>query len=268
MNFVKMHGAGNDYIFVDCFEKKIEDMERLSIQMSDRHFGVGGDGVVYLYPSDVSDVKMRMFNADGSEGAMCGNALRCIAKLMCDKLCKNDISVETNSGIKSVSYLGNGLFTVDMGAPIFGNVNQPISVSGVQLSYSYVSMGNPHCVIFSDDVDCMDMSIGREIEKHFPGGINVEFVQCVENGLKVRVHERGSGETLSCGTGACAAVAVSALTGKCSKNSDINVFLRGGCLRINYNKTIFLTGNAVKVYEGDYNDKVYFCDRWSCKRTR
>lgn len=264
MFFVKMHGAGNDYIYVDCFDTNVEDMKELSVRMSDRHFGVGGDGVVYLYPSDVADVKMRMFNADGSEGAMCGNAVRCIAKLMSDRLGKEKIAVETASGIKTVIKAESDLFTVNMGLPVFGDINKPICVSGRELIYSYVSMGNPHCVIFVDDVDAMDIGLGRDIEKLFTGGINVEFVEGEGSFLKVRVWERGSGETLSCGTGACAAVAASVKTGRCNKNTDVSVLLKGGRLTVNYNETINLTGNAVKVYEGDYYDKVHFCNRRSC----
>ncbi|MCH5164217.1 MAG: diaminopimelate epimerase [Clostridiales bacterium] len=269
MNFVKMHGAGNDYIFVDCLHQTIDDMSALAVEMSDRHFGVGSDGVVYLYPSMVADIKMRMFNADGSEGAMCGNAVRCIGRFLSEKSDKREFTVETNSGLKTVTHIDSDIYSVDMGKPEIDEV-RTIFVCGQSLKFTYVSMGNPHCVIFVDDVDSVDMRIGEEIEHHsyFPDGINVEFVEGKNENLKIRVWERGSGETLSCGTGACAAVAASVKCGICPIDTDITVSLRGGNLKVKYSRSLYLTGNAVKVYEGDYYDKVHFCDRRSCQRPR
>ncbi|MBR2968160.1 MAG: diaminopimelate epimerase [Clostridia bacterium] len=271
MYFYKLQGAGNDYIFVDCFDNSIDDKSKLAIKMSDRHFGIGGDGVIFLYPSFTADVRMRMFNSDGSEGAMCGNAVRCIGRLFYDNYAKANVTVETNSGIKTVSYdEEKDLFTVNMGKPTFSDeINKPIFVSGKQYNYTFVNMGNPHCVIFVSDVKRIKRATMEAIQSHsfFPGGINVEFVQIAEDGLNVRVCERGSGETLSCGTGACAAVAASVKCGLLQPKSEVKVSLLGGDLIVKYSENIYLTGNAEKVYEGDYYDKVHFCNRWSCKRT-
>ncbi len=269
MKFVKLHGAGNDYIFVNCFDDVVSDMSGLAVRMSDRHFGVGGDGVVYLYPSFVADVRMRMFNADGSEGAMCGNALRCIGRIFSEKNVENT-AVETNVGVRYVRHNKDDTFTADMGKPIIGEVLKPIFVCGKQFDYTYVSMGNPHCVIFCDNINMTDSDIGIALNTHsyFPDGVNVEFVEGTGRNIKVRVFERGSGETLSCGTGACASVAASVACGRCEKDTEITVSLRGGDLKVNYSDNIFLIGNAVKVYEGDYYDQIHFCDRWSSQRTR
>lgn len=269
MKFVKMHGVGNDYIFVDCFDISVDNMSELAVKMSDRHFGVGGDGVVFLYPSFVADVSMRMFNSDGSEGATCGNALRCIGRLYLEKY--EVLTVETKAGIKYVRHNKDDTFTVDMGKPEFSSeISKPIFVCGKQFDYTYVSMGNPHCVIFTDNTGAIESYIGDALSSHsyFPDGINVEFVEGTGDKIKARVFERGSGETLSCGTGACAAVAASVLNGRCDKGKDIIVSLRGGDLCVNYSGNIYLTGNAVKVYEGEYYDQVHFCNRRSCQRTR
>lgn len=270
MKFVKMHGAGNDYIFVDCFDISIDNMSEIAVKMSDRHFGIGGDGVIFLYPSFVADVSMRMFNSDGSEGAMCGNALRCIGRLFSDKNYEN-LTVETKAGVKYVRHNKDDTFTVDMGKPEFSyGISKPIFVCGKLFDYTYVSMGNPHCVIFAENIDTIEDGIGIALSTHsyFPDGINVEFCEGKGSKLRVRVFERGSGETLSCGTGACAAVAASVMTGRCEKEKDITVSLRGGDLCVNYSSNIYLTGNAVKVYEGEYYDQVHFCDGRSCQRTR
>ena len=220
--------------------------------MSDRHYGVGGDGVVYLYPSQVADVAMRMFNLDGSEGAMCGNAVRCIGRLLNEKTGKTSFTVETKAGIRSVWKDGD-LFTVDMGIPLLED--RTLYALGRKIDYTFVDMGNPHCVLFME----ADLQIVEALERHpvFPDGINIEFVTVVSDGLNVRVWERGSGETLSCGTGACAAAAAAECKGFVS--SPIKVGLKGGILTVNYNGNIFLTGDAVKIYEGDYYDKIYFC---------
>lgn len=270
MHFEKLHGAGNDYIFVDCLDNGIDDMSTLAQKMSDRHFGVGGDGVVFLYPSSVADVRMRMFNADGSEGAMCGNALRCIGRILSGRNTKNKYTVETNSGIRTV-LVGNiaDTFTVDMGKPqLLSRLNAPME--GANLRFTHVSVGNPHCVILVDDVYGVDMAVAESLQSYsiFTGGVNVEFVQRTDDALRVRVYERGSGETLSCGTGACAAVAVCVKMGLVPRWEDVRVELLGGALVVNYSENIYLTGKAEKVYEGDYYDKVHFCDRWCSKRTR
>lgn len=272
MHFYKLHGAGNDYVFVDCFEKVVNDKPSLAKRMSDRHYGIGGDGTVFLYPSFTADVRMEMYNSDGSEGAMCGNAVRCIGRLYYELYRKSDVLIETNSGIKRCSYnQRSDSFTVDMGTPIFSDeVCKPLFASGKQYEYTYVSIGNPHCVIFTDNVDEVKTSDMEAIQNHsfFLGGVNVEFAQKTEKGFKVRVFERGSGETLSCGTGACATVAASVKCNKAKENSEVIVSLRGGDLRVKYSDVIYLTGKAEIVYEGDYYDKVHFCDGWCSKRTR
>ncbi|MBE5730634.1 MAG: diaminopimelate epimerase [Clostridiales bacterium] len=269
MHFEKLHGAGNDYIFVDCLDNEVQDMSALAKRMSDRHFGVGGDGVVFLYPSEVADVKMRMFNADGSEGAMCGNALRCIGRILSGRSTKNEYTVETNSGIRTV-LVGKSAdtFTVDMGKPqLLSRINAPMD--GFNLRFTHVSVGNPHCVILVDDVLNADMTVAAQLQTYsiFTGGVNVEFVQRTGDGLRVRVYERGSGETLSCGTGACAAVVACVKMGLLPRGECVSVHLLGGVLTVNYSENIYLTGKAEKVYEGDYYDKVHFCDRWCSKRT-
>ncbi len=187
---------------------------------------------------------------------MCGNAVRCIAHLLYQKKGGSGFSVETNAGIRNVIRTGDGLYTVDMGKPLIQK--RSLFVLGRQLDYIYVNVGNPHCVIFGE----ADMLLAEAIEHHsfYPDGINVEFVSPIGNGLSVRVWERGSGETLSCGTGACAAVAASVYTGRVNKE-PVSVYLRGGILTVEYIENIFLTGDAVKIYEGDYHDKVHFCDR-------
>lgn len=266
MKFIKMHGAGNDYIFIDCFNISIGNLAELTEKMSDRHFGVGSDGAVYLYPSFVADVRMRMFNADGSEGAICGNALRCIGRIFFETKKIENLTVETNVGVKNVRHNRDDTFTVDMGKPEFTDeISKPIFVCGKQFEYTYVSMGNPHCVIFTDNIDLVSENIGYALSGHsyFPDGINVEFVEVKNSNLKVRVFERGSGETLSCGSGACAAVAASVICGKSKANVDTTVLLKGGVLKVNYNGNIYLTGNAVKVYEGEYYDQIHFCNRRS-----
>ncbi len=264
MKFIKMQGAGNDYIFVDCLDKSIDNLSELTKEMSDRHYGIGGDGVVYLYPSFVADVRMRMFNADGSEGDMCGNAVRCIARLLYEKSGKSEFTVETNAGIRNVERTDDGLFTVDMGKPVAEK--RSLFAQGKQLDYIFVDIGNPHCVIF----DRADMALAEAIEHHsfYPNGINVEFVEPKgDNSLLVRVWERGSGETLSCGTGACASAVAAVYESKADRARPITVSLRGGTLTVNFiNEKIFLIGDAVKIYEGVYHDKIHFCDRRRSQR--
>jgi diaminopimelate epimerase len=276
MKFTKMHGAGNDYIYINCLEEDIENPEELSNRLSDRHFSVGGDGIVLICPSDVADVKMRMFNADGSEGKMCGNAIRCVAKYIYDRgiATKEIIEVETLSGIKQILVSveegkvkqakvdmgkATGLFddeiTIPEGRGSF-LTNFPLLMGGTTWEITTVSMGNPHCVIFLPEVAGLDLSkIGPAFEKHpcFPQQINTEFVRVISpETLEMRVWERGSGETLACGTGACAAVVAAILNGYSEENTDVTVRLLGGELTIRVtDETVYMTGNAVEVFSGE-----------------
>ena len=269
--FVKMQGAGNDYIYFDCFGGEPEDIPALAVRLSDRHKGIGGDGLVLICRSDVADAKMRMFNADGSEGNMCGNAIRCVGKYLYDEnVCrKEELSVETKSGIKYLRlYIENGKVKrvrVDMGKADFDPkslpvllegeaVDRPVKIAGGLHRITCVSMGNPHCVLF-EDPDGADLErIGPLFENAplFPERVNTEFVKVIgKNALKMRVWERGSGETMACGTGACAAAAAACACGKCDAAQDILVKLRGGDLVIHVGETVFMTGEAEKVFSGE-----------------
>ena len=275
--FTKMEGCGNDYIYFNCFNQRIDNPEGISIRFADRHFGIGGDGVVLICPSNVADVKMRMFNLDGSEGRMCGNATRCVAKYIVDNkmVDKDTVTVETLSGIRTaVVEKVNGevsTVTVDMGKAelnpslipvkmsLRNVIGVPTQVAGGRYRITCVSMGNPHCVVFNDDFDdVLDninlAEIGPKFENDplFPERTNTEFVKVVgRNTLKMRVWERGSGETFACGTGACAAVVAAVENGYCPKNEDITVKLRGGDLVIRYtDDAVYLSGDANKIYEG------------------
>lgn len=273
LNFTKMHGCGNDYIYFNCFEQNIDNPEELSVRLSDRHFGIGGDGIILICPSDVADARMRMFNADGSEGKMCGNGTRCIGKFMYDNgmVRKPEMTLETLSGIKLLKFqIEDGKVanvTVDMGAAILNPaeiptrfegeqaVSVPLEANGETYSVTCVSMGNPHCVLFVDEVDSLDLEkIGPAFENHpmFPERTNTEFVRVIDDHtLQMRVWERGSGETWACGTGACAVAVAAVLNGICKKNEDILIHLRGGDLTIRYtDEAVFLTGSATKVFEG------------------
>lgn len=263
MKFTKMHGIGNDYIYFDCTKDVIDNPEELSIKLSDRHFGVGGDGIVLIMSSDKADFRMRMFNADGSEGAMCGNATRCIGKYVYEKglTDKTNITLETKSGIKYLKLnVNNGKVesvAVDMGAPKIGAVKATLAANDTQYVYTFVDVGNPHCVIFTDtDVETLPLEkIGPAIENHelFPDRANVEFVNVIDkNNLRMRVWERGSGETWACGTGACAVTTAATVNGFADRNTDVNVRLNGGTLTINYtDSTIIMTGPAAFVFEGE-----------------
>lgn len=276
MIFTKMHGAGNDYVYVNCFEEDIENIEQTAKQVSDRHFGIGSDGLVLILPSLVADFKMDMYNADGSQGKMCGNAIRCVAKYVYDNKMtdKKDIAIETLSGIKNIKvYTENDKVTtatVNMGEPILRAkdipttfddemvIDKTINVAGVDVEVTCVSMGNPHCVIFAPNVsDLMLDRIGPDFENFeaFPDRINTEFVELIgENTIKMRVWERGSGETLACGTGACASVVASILCGHCKKDTDIKVILLGGELVIKWDSKsgdVFMTGPATTVFTGE-----------------
>ena len=280
-NFTKMHGCGNDYIYFDCFQHDINNPEALSVRLSDRHYGIGGDGVILVCPSDVADGKMRMFNLDGSEGKMCGNGIRCVGKFLYDHglvdPAKEKITVETLSGIKTLWPIYNDrkvcAMKVDMGKaeltpaliPVDASklpdpkadriVNAPYTVDGVEYHVTCVYMGNPHCVVFKNDVETMDIEkIGPAFETSelFPERVNTEFIRVLDDHtLKMRVWERGSGETWACGTGACAAAVAAVENGYCKKDTDITVKLIGGDLVIRYtDDTVYMTGNAVTVYEG------------------
>lgn len=275
IEFTKMHGTGNDYIYINCFKQKISDPSDLAKKMSPRRFSVGADGVILICPSSVADAKMRMFNSDGSEGKMCGNGIRCVGKYLYDNgmVNKKTITVETLSGIKTLEVTDkNGkaeLLLVNMGKPrlspaeipvIYNGekmVNAPVSVGGKEYRITAVSTGNPHAVVFCEsDPAALDLErIGPEFENNrvFPERVNTEFIQVLSpTHLKMRVWERGSGETLACGTGACASVVAAVLCGHCRRDSEITVSLRGGDLFITYRAdgNIYMRGAAVKVYDG------------------
>lgn len=274
MEFTKMHGVGNDYIYFNCMEKELENPEKLSEKLSDRHFGVGGDGIVMILPSKTADFKMRMFNADGSEGKMCGNASRCIGKYVYEKglTDKKIITLETLGGIKelNLTVLDNKVtvIEVNMGKAIIKAedvpvnfhkdfvVNERIIVDNIEYGITCVSMGNPHCVVYMDSINELELEkLGPKFENlpMFPERINTEFLEVIdEKTLKMRVWERGSGETYGCGTGACAAVVASVLNKYCKANEEITVKLLGGDLKIKYlsNGLVYMTGPAEFVFEG------------------
>lgn len=269
-----MHGTGNDYIYINCFEEKIDDPSSLSIQLSDRHFGIGSDGLIMICPSDVADFKMQMFNADGSEGKMCGNGSRCVAKYVYDRQLtdKTKITLETKSGIKTLNMtVENGIVKkvrVDMGEPVIlaadipvisetpEFINHPVTTEDKTYMMTCISMGNPHAVTFVNDVSQLQLFlIGPPLENHaiFPERANIEFVERVDDKtLKMRVWERGSGETLACGTGACAALVAAVLNGKCRHRAKL--ILLGGVLDIEWNEVnnhVYLTGPAEFVFDGE-----------------
>lgn len=273
LSFTKMQGCGNSYLYFNCFEQSIKNPADLAIRLSEVHFGVGSDGIILICPSEVADAKMRMFNADGSEGKMCGNGIRCVGKYLYDYGMVGDrteITVETLSGIKHLTlYPENGKVVqvrVDMGAAILTPSEIPcvlpqqagtdLTVGGFTYAATAVGMGNPHCVLFQEeDVDGLDLEkIGPDFEHHpaFPERVNTEFINVLgDHELKMRVWERGSGETWACGTGTCAAAVAAVLNGHCPKNEDILVHLRGGDLTICYtDETVWMTGPAVTVCEG------------------
>jgi len=286
LKFTKMQGCGNDYIYIDCLSSEIEMSEALIIKLCDRNFGIGGDGVVLILPSQIADAKMSMFNLDGSEGRMCGNAIRCVAKYLYDNkyVQSAHMRIETLSGVKTLEILshletkatqhalvGNASYVkVDMGKAILSPadipvnlhsdtndaiVARPVEIGGKAYHITCISMGNPHAVIFCDNVEKFAVSeIGPLFENSelFPDRVNTEFTQVVgRTHLKMRVWERGSGETLACGTGACAAVVAAVLNGYCDKGEDIKVSLKGGELSINYSdNAVTMSGDCVKVFSG------------------
>ena len=276
MKFTKMHGIGNDYIYINGFQENVPDPSALAIRLSDRHRSVGGDGIVLILPSECADFRMRMFNADGSEGKMCGNASRCIGKYVYEKglTTKNVITLETMSGIKTLrlDVDVNGTVqsvTVDMGhadfvadhVPVIFNedevVDRKLNVAGQEWEITCLSVGNPHCVLFVEETESLDLPvIGPQFENApiFPERINTEFVQYIDpTTLKMRVWERGSGETMACGTGACAAVAAAVRTGRCAVNVPVTVHLLGGDLWITVHDDglIQMNGEAAFAFEGE-----------------
>ncbi len=276
VKFTKMHGIGNDYVYINCFEQQVENPNELAIKMSPRRFSVGADGVILICPSSVADAKMRMFNLDGSEGKMCGNGIRCVGKFIYDNgiAHKETVTVETLSGIKTLYITDKDGFadtiTVDMGKAEFEPSNIPaladcdriidtaITVNGDSYNITAVSMGNPHAVVFCDEIDNLKLEkIGPKFEHHemFPEQVNTEFIKVIDdNTLQMRVWERGSGETFACGTGACAAAVAAVVNGYCKADVEITVHLVGGDLFITYKSdgTVLMRGGATKVYDGIY----------------
>lgn len=280
MKFTKMHGCGNDYVYINLFEEKVDNPEKLSKAVSDRHFGVGSDGLILIGPSDKADFRMRIYNADGSEAEMCGNGIRCVAKYVYDhKLTdQTEISVETGAGIKYLKLTAEqgkvSQVRVDMGEPILkpdlipvqaeGDkvVDEPVTVAGKEWRMTCVSMGNPHAVVFVDDVSSFPLeTYGPEFENHsrFPKRINTEFVQVISrNEASMRVWERGSAETWACGTGTCASVMACILNNR--TDNEVLVHLRGGDLTITYepeSNHIFMTGPATEVFSGELDTSVF-----------
>ena len=274
MKFTKMHGTGNDYIYVNGFEEKLENPSEAAVKLSDRRFGIGSDGLILILPSDVADCRMEMFNADGSIGKMCGNGIRCVAKYVYDRgLVKKDVlRVETRSGVKTLQLrVEDGKVAsvrVNMGQPELDPEKIPVlfskdrmvdeevyTPSGNVWRVTCVSMGNPHAVIFVDDVEGLNLpAIGPEMEKHamFPERAHIEFAQVTgPHEVQMRVWERGSGETLACGTGACACAVASVLTGKADR--DVTVHLRGGDLHVFWDPDtddVYMEGPAAFVFDG------------------
>ncbi len=273
MNFTKMHGIGNDYIYINGFSEEVKNPEELAIVMSDRHTGIGGDGIVLILPSKIADFRMRMFNADGSEAEMCGNAIRCVGKYVYDKHLtdKKVLTIETLAGIKVLDMMIENdivkMVTVDMGEPIFKPElipvvaeEEPVLKLNIQaddksLDFTCVSMGNPHAITFVDNTGDFEVEkYGRLVEVHplFPKKINVEFAHVInKEEIDMRVWERGSGETLACGTGACAtlvACALNELTGR-----EATIHLLGGDLHVRWDEEtnhVFMTGPATVVFKG------------------
>ncbi|GAB5404280.1 MAG: diaminopimelate epimerase [Aureliella sp.] len=280
MKFTKMHGAGNDYVYIDCFQETLpEPASSLAVKVADRRFGVGGDGLILIEPSDVADARMRMFNADGSEAEMCGNGIRCVAKFVYDHgiAQKDDLAIETGNGVLQLALQTKATekgkrvsqVTVDMGKPILQPaeipttistdrvVNQEVEFGGTTLRVTTVSMGNPHCVIFVPEAtDELVLGLGPKIEtdSRFPARTNVEFVEVISPGeLRQRTWERGSGETWACGTGASAVCVAGVLTGNCDR--EVLIHLLGGDLNLRWDadsEHVFMTGGATEVFSGQW----------------
>ena len=275
MKFTKMEGLGNDYVYIDCTqmnEEQITETSKMAIKISDRHFGVGSDGLILICKSEIADFKMRMFNSDGTEAEMCGNGIRCVGKFVYDKglTKKENITVETLAGIKKLKFnIENKkvkTVIVDMGKPILEAnlipvkaekspvINLKIKALDTEFKFTCVSMGNPHAVTIVDDVDNFEIEkYGPILEKdeHFPKKANIEFIQIIdEKNIKMRVWERGAGETLACGTGACAVCVACTLNKLVKEKEFINIHLLGGTLKIKWDETVYMEGPANIVYEG------------------
>lgn len=276
MKITKMHGIGNDYIYVNCFEEEVKNPSQAAKDLSDRHFWVGSDGLVLIKPSDIADFEMDMYNSDGSQAEMCGNAIRCVGKYVYDNKMtdKKNITVSTKAGIKVLELFTKGDevtgVRVDMGEPILkpslipcdfdGDtaVDRPIEVLGKEYRVTCVSMGNPHAIVYMKDIDSLEIEkIGPHFENHpiFPRRTNTEFLEILDrNTIKMRVWERGAGETWACGTGACASLAASVLNGLTERSAQLR--LRGGNLEIEWDEKtnhIFMTGSAKKVFDTEVN---------------
>lgn len=277
MRFTKMHGAGNDYVYVNAFEESLPaDIAGLAQRVADRHFGIGGDGLILICPSERADARMRMFNADGSEAEMCGNGVRCVAKYVYDHgiAQKDELQIETGNGVLTLQVLTeNGRaerIRVNMGTPILKAADipttlpgepplrAPLTVEGQTLEVTCVSMGNPHCITFVDEVnDDWVHRVGPLVERHvaFPNRVNAEFIQVVSpTEMIMRVWERGSGETLACGTGACAAAVAGVLNGLVERK--VTCHLLGGDLELEWAESgeVYMTGPAVEVFHGEWNE--------------
>lgn len=276
MKFTKMQGIGNDYVYVNCFQEHIDDPAALAVRISDRHFGVGSDGLILICPSEIADFQMVMYNSDGSRAQMCGNGIRCVGKYVHDKglTGKTTVTVETLAGVKTLKlHLGEdgtvASVTVDMGAPILrprdipalgegdSFVNRPLTVDGREWLVTAVSMGNPHAIVYVEDTRHLDLpAMGPGFEHHpaFPERTNTEFLQVIDrHTIQMRVWERGAGETLACGTGACASLVASVLTGKTDREATLQ--LLGGDLFIRWDQKtdhVFMTGPAEFVFDGEY----------------
>lgn len=289
MKFTKMHGCGNDYVYVDCTKKELDNPEQVAIKVSDRHFGIGSDGLILIKSSDRADFFMDMYNADGSRGKMCGNGIRCVGKYVYDfgLTDKTEVKIDTLSGIKTLKLnVENGVVStvvVDMGEPIFNAdeipvdvttfnnqtlnksdiiISQPLAVNGFEYDITCVSMGNPHAVVYLDnDIDIKKFEIekiGPGFEKHeaFPESVNTEFIQVVDkDNLNMRVWERGSGETFACGTGACASLVATVLNKMCNETATLH--LLGGDLKITWDREsnrVLMEGPAETVFTGEISD--------------
>lgn len=275
MKFTKMEGLGNDYVYVNCFQEQVDNPQELAIRVSDRHFGIGSDGLILIKPSEIADFTMDMYNADGTRSEMCGNGIRCVGKYVYDYglTKKTDILIETLAGVKKLHLAVNEKnqvyeVTVMMGEPVLKPelvpvvasgeqvVNTPINVDGTAYNITCVSMGNPHAIVFVDDVSEISIEkIGPLFEHHdlFPRRVNAEFVQIIDRDhVRMRVWERGTGETLACGTGACATAVACILNGK--TNEEVTVHLLGGDLRIQWDRgknLVYMTGPATTVFDGE-----------------
>lgn len=275
MKFTKMQGLGNDYIYVDCMKEHVENPEKLAVKISDRHFGVGSDGLILVGKSEIADYSMRIYNSDGSSAEMCGNGIRCVGKFLYDNgyIASDKVSIETGAGIKLLSLIFENDkcvgARVDMGEPILipkkipvhwnadAMIDEEIPVGGKIYRVTCVSMGNPHAIVFTENVENLNLqAIGPLFEHHplFPSRINTEFVKIIDkNTVNMRVWERGAGETMACGTGACAVVVACVLNNYCER--EVKVILRGGELKIRWDgetNRVFMEGPAVEICKGEY----------------